>query len=275
MKNNRPIRHGLATVELLIAMPILATAFASLMFLAHATYKKNDDFSRKYRTLMSRHTLKPPQFEQSKSVALSRLAMPDSDNVTKKFFPETETWIAASKQTLDYKPAGFESVLPETVETTGKIYKGTGSPEFRTSDLIDPSRDKVEQLALSLAAKAVGNELGQVLDAVDEFQNLLAAIESIEKAVDVDIDDVMNQAKEAGKQALKQLDEFAKELAKELAKTFVDQSKVRELKHRIKMIRFALKQLGLSEGKFAEIAEAAEEYSAYVPQMSGQSGSNN
>jgi len=262
MKNKKTVRHGLATVELLIAMPIMAIVFAALMFLAHASYKTNDDFSRQRSTLMSRHTLKPPQFEQSKTTLLNRLAIEDSENIVKNFFPATESWTVTASQPLDFKPPNFASVSSETAGITGMIYKGTGSPEYRTADLIAPAQNKVEQLGISIAAKAVGKELGEILDAVDEFKNLLTAIESIEKAVDVDIDDVMNQAKQAGKQAVKQLAEFVKEEAKEMAKAFYkrDWDKIKKLRKQIKMIRAALKQLGVAEGKFGKIADAAENY---------------
>ena len=283
-KHNLNTRRGFATIELLIAIPILTTVFVTLMVLAHASYKRNDDYSQAYRTLMNRHTLSLTQFHDSKTTKLvketdvdrssskSSAKSKSSSNVVASFFPPTESWTVEASQPINFLPSAFAEVYVEKTAIRGTIYKGTGSPDHRALfpdinfDL--PASDKVKALAIAEAIRAVTEavdaDFKQLLDRMEDIQNLLSAIESVKALPDVDIDAILNQAKEAGKEAAKQLVEFIKEEAKELAKSAFtrDWEKIRRLREQIQLTRDSLEQLALAQKQLIKILDADEEFTA-------------
>ena len=283
-KHNLNTRRGFATIELLIAIPILTTVFVTLMVLAHASYKRNDDYSQAYRTLMNRHTLSLTQFHDSKTTKLvketdvdrssskSSAKSKSSSNVVASFFPPTESWTVEASQPINFLPSAFAEVYVEKTAIRGTIYKGTGSPDHRALfpdinfDL--PASDEVKALAIAEAIRAVTEavdaDFKQLLDRMEDIQNLLSAIESVKALPDVDIDAILNQAKEAGKEAAKQLVEFIKEEAKELAKSAFtrDWEKIRRLREQIQLTRDSLEQLALAQKQLIKILDADEEFTA-------------
>ena len=283
-KHNLNTRRGFATIELLIAIPILTTVFVTLMVLAHASYKRNDDYSQAYRTLMNRHTLSLTQFHDSKTTKLvketdvdrssskSSAKSKSSSNVVASFFPPTESWTVEASQPINFLPSAFAEVYVEKTAIRGTIYKGTGSPDHRALfpdinfDL--PASDEVKALAIAEAIRAVTEavdaDFKQLLDRMEDIQNLLSAIESVKALADVDIDAILNQAKEAGKEAAKQLVEFIKEEAKELAKSAFtrDWEKIRRLREQIQLTRDSLEQLAQAQKQLIKILDADEEFTA-------------
>lgn len=283
-KHNLNTRRGFATIELLIAIPILTTVFVTLMVLAHASYKRNDDYSQAYRTLMNRHTLSLTQFHDSKTTKLvketdvdrssskSSAKSKSSSNVVASFFPPTESWTVEASQPINFLPSAFAEVYVEKTAIRGTIYKGTGSPDHRALfpdinfDL--PASDEVKALAIAEAIRAVTEavdaDFKQLLDRMEDIQNLLSAIESVKALADVDIDAILNQAKEAGREAAKQLVEFIKEEAKELAKSAFtrDWEKIRRLREQIQLTRDSLEQLALAQKQLIKILDADEEFTA-------------
>ena len=289
-KHNLNTRRGFATIELLIAIPILTTVFVTLMVLAHASYKRNDDYSQAYRTLMNRHTLSLTQFHDSKTTKLVKETDVDrssskssakskssskpnsSSNVVASFFPPTESWSVEASQPINFLPSAFAEVYAKKTAIRGTIYKGTGSPDHRALfpdinfDL--PASDEVKALAIAEAIRAVTEavdaDFKQLLDRMEDIQNLLSAIESVKALADVDIDAILNQAKEAGKEAAKQLVEFIKEEAKELAKSAFtrDWEKIRRLREQIQLTRDSLEQLALAQKQLIKILDADEEFTA-------------
>ena len=283
-KHNLNTRRGFATIELLIAIPILTTVFVTLMVLAHASYKRNDDYSQAYRTLMNRHTLSLTQFHDSKTTKLvketdvdrssskSSAKSKSSSNVAASFFPPTESWTVEASQPINFLPSAFAEVYVEKTAIRGTIYKGTGSPDHRALfpdinfDL--PASDEVKALAIAEAIRAVTEavdaDFKQLLDRMEDIQNLLSAIESVKALADVDIDAILNQAKEAGREAAKQLVEFIKEEAKELAKSAFtrDWEKIRRLREQIQLTRDSLEQLALAQKQLIKILDADEEFTA-------------
>ena len=275
-KNTLDPRSGLATIELLLAMPILTLAFATLMMLAHASYKKNEDYAHAYITLMNRHTLSPPQFDDPQTAKLEKEQTVDrsksSSNLVARSFPPTESWTVEASQSPSFLPSAFAEVYSRKTAIRGTIYKGTGSPEHRAAfpelDFVLPASDQVEALGVSAAVRAVAEavdvNLQKVLDDLEAFKDLLAAVESIKALAEVDVDVIVNQAKEAGKEAAKQLVEFVKEEAKELAKsTFSrDWDKIRRLRKQIQLTRDSLEQLALARKQLIEILDSDEEFLA-------------
>ena len=283
-KHNLNTRRGFATIELLIAIPILTTVFVTLMVLAHASYKRNDDYSQAYRTLMNRHTLSLTQFHDSKTTKLvketdvdrssskSSAKSKSSSNVVASFFPPTESWTVEASQPINFLPSAFAEVYEEKTAIRGTIFKGTGSPDHRALfpdinfDL--PASDEVKALAIAEAIRAVTEavdaDFKQLLDRMEDIQNLLSAIESVKALADVDIDAILNQAKEAGREAAKQLVEFIKEEAKELAKSAFtrDWEKIRRLREQIQLTRDSLEQLALAQKQLIKILDADEEFTA-------------
>ena len=283
-KHNLNTRRGFATIELLIAIPILTTVFVTLMVLAHASYKRNDDYSQAYRTLMNRHTLSLTQFHDSKTTKLvketdvdrssskSSAKSKSSSNVVASFFPPTKSWTVEASQPINFLPSAFAEVYVEKTAIRGTIYKGTGSPDHRALfpdinfDL--PASDEVKALAIAEAIRAVTEavdaDFKQLLDRMEDIQNLLSAIESVKALADVDIDAILNQAKEAGREAAKQLVEFIKEEAKELAKSAFtrDLEKIRRLREQIQLTRDSLEQLALAQKQLIKILDADEEFTA-------------
>jgi len=167
-------RQGIATVELLIALPLIATAFVTLMFLAHSSHKKNGDYQRQYVTGMSRHTLQPPKFNNSQAtIQLEKDTL--GQNLVQGAFPETEIWTTTVSQPLDYVPGSFDEIDWKTSDFAGALYKGTGSPDYRTENMISPSKDKVKALAISATADFVGNMLNSNFGQANEFLSLLSA----------------------------------------------------------------------------------------------------
>ena len=134
-------RRGIATVELLIALPLITTAFVTLMFLAHASHKKNGDYHRKYVTGMSRHTLQPPKFDSTQVTTLKKMPLGKNQSLVQGSFPDMETWATTVSQSLDYVPGNFEEGDWKTSDFVGALYKGTGSPEYRIAGMISPSKD--------------------------------------------------------------------------------------------------------------------------------------
>ena len=169
-------RRGIATVELLIALPLITTAFVTLMFLAHASHKKNGDYHRKYVTGMSRHTLQPPKFDSTQVTTLKKMPLGKNQSLVQGSFPDMETWATTVSQSLDYVPGNFEEGDWKTSDFVGALYKGTGSPEYRIAGMISPSKDKVKALAISAAADYIGNMLSINLSQANEFLSLLGAL---------------------------------------------------------------------------------------------------
>ena len=273
-------RSGLATIELLLAMPILTLAFVTLMVLAHASHKKNEDYAHAYLTLMNRHTLSPPQFDDPKTTKLqkeqnvdrSKSSSNSNSNLVARSFPPTESWTVEASQSPSFLPSAFAKVYSRKTTIRGTIYKGTGSPEHRAAfpelDFVLPASDQVEALGGSAAVRAVAEavdvNLQKVLDDLEAFKDLLSAIESIKALADVDVDAIVNQAKDAGKEAAKQLVEFVKEEAKELAKSAFsrDWDKIRRLREQIRLTRDSLEQLAVAQKQLIEILDSDEEFPA-------------
>ena len=131
-----------------------------------------------------------------------------------------------------------------------------------------PASDEVKALAIAEAIRAVTEavdaDFKQLLDRMEDIQNLLSAIESVKALADVDIDAILNQAKEAGREAAKQLVEFIKEEAKELAKSAFtrDWEKIRRLREQIQLTRDSLEQLAQAQKQLIKILDADEEFTA-------------
>ena len=233
---------------------------------------------------MNRHTLSLTQFHDSKTTKLvketdvdrssskSSAKSKSSSNVVASFFPPTESWTVEASQPINFLPSAFAEVYVEKTAIRGTIYKGTGSPDHRALfpdinfDL--PASDEVKALAIAEAIRAVTEavdaDFKQLLDRMEDIQNLLSAIESVKALADVDIDAILNQAKEAGREAAKQLVEFIKEEAKELAKSAFtrDLEKIRRLREQIQLTRDSLEQLALAQKQLIKILDADEEFTA-------------
>ena len=83
-------------------------------------------------------------------------------------------WAATVSQPLRYVPGNFQQADWNTASFFGALYKGTGSPEYRTEDLLSPPKDNVKALAISAAADSIGNMLGINLSQANEFLDLLS-----------------------------------------------------------------------------------------------------
>ena len=205
-------RRGIATVELLIALPLITTAFVTLMFVAHTSHIKNGDYHRQYVIGMSRHTLTPPKFESSLVTTLDRIPLSMNQSFVQGSFPDTETWKTTVSQSLKYVPGNFEEGDWKTNDFVGELYKGTGSPEYRTADMISPSKDKVKALAISAAAEYIGNMLSSInLSQANEFLSLLEALVSSQLddlpagAQDIQVGDLEMETQQAARAAFQEL----------------------------------------------------------------------
>lgn len=175
-KTELQARQGIATVELLIALPLITAAFVTLMFIAHASHQKNGDYHRLYLTGMSRHTLQPPEFNPTKTTELEPTELSQAENLVSRAFPATEMWAVTASQPLGYVPSNFQHDDWNTKSFSGALYQGTGSPEYRTEDMVSPPEDQVRELAISALADSLGNKLGINLSQANEFLNLLTAL---------------------------------------------------------------------------------------------------
>lgn len=272
-KNQLPNeRQGIATMELLIALPLIIVAFVTLMFLAQASHVRNSVYQEAYLQQMGRHSTPIPSNDIAmKSGATNRGSIGGSsscqainttlqksqaqdERAIKHFFPATEAWNVSAFGELNMLPNFFSEDLSKTSEFKIAIFQGTGDPENRPSHFVSPSKDDVKALGISLAATSMGEVLGIDLDQINEFQELLTSLHSIAKVADVSIHDVKKQAERAGKEALEELQKLIEEEIKEKAKSpWQDWDKIRRLQNQIKMIRSALKQFGLAGEKFEEI----------------------
>ena len=216
-------RRGIASVELMIALPLITAAFATLMFVAHASHKKNGDYHRMYVTGMSRHTLQPPKFDSPQvTTNFKRTSLGRDQNLVQSAFPDTQIWATTVSQPLEYVPGNFQEGDWETSEFAGALYKGTGSPEFRTPNMISPSEDKVKALAISALVDSVGNKLGINLSQANEFLTLLGALTG--NPASSDFDQHMGDAREE----LQNLREEKQELEQEKQKPEEDKRKLEE-----------------------------------------------
>lgn len=175
-KSRSQKRRGIATVELLIALPLITAAFATLMFIAHASNQKNGDYQRLYLTGMSRHTLQPPEFDSTQTTHLEKTELNQTGNLVSRAFPATEMWDATVSQPLRFVPGNFQQDDWNTTNFSGALYKGTGSPEYRTESMISPPEDRVKALAISAVADSLGNKLGINLSQANRFLELLTAL---------------------------------------------------------------------------------------------------
>ena len=115
-----------------------------------------------------------PDFSSTQTTQLEKTQLDQDENLVSRAFPATEMWAATVSQPLRYVPGNFQQADWNTASFFGALYKGTGSPEYRTEDLLSPPKDNVKALAISAAADSIGNMLGINLSQANEFLDLLS-----------------------------------------------------------------------------------------------------
>ncbi|MDB2686147.1 hypothetical protein N9Y42_02955 [Mariniblastus sp.] len=223
-------RRGIATVELLIALPLIAVAFSTLMFLTHASHQKNDDYQAKYLAVMSRHDNEAAaansvqsNFANRQSTSKrtasnhSELTQEPSnlvDGIIKSMFPPTNNLQTKTNQSLSYVPNFVPSNLTQTTIIEGMIYQGIGDPRNRPAGYASPSKDRVGKLAISRVGTLVGNEVGIDLGRIIKFKQLLNALFSIKLGPDTT--NAINDVKKVANREIRKLKEKIQEMEKTL-----------------------------------------------------------